>query len=210
MNLYYNTTAQCRVDEFNTRITARPVIHYGACPTWELHFYSGDPSETPEAVDLSGIISWRAAVDSDWNSTTEPMCRTLAADIDSIRKADGIISVPVNANTRRYLDVVEGRQSVAGWFELRGFDDRGNVALVALISITCSNSIDPTGGTEPEPVDNDTASMTWVKAEIARQLCYEYSADGSAWHNPPMIPDNDVYFRVRHGQGRRCGSLCTE
>ena len=123
MNLYYNTTAQCRVDEFNTRIAARPVIHYGACPTWELHFYSGDPSETPEAVDLSGIISWRAAVDSDWNSTTEPMCRTLAADIDSSRKAQGIISVPVNANTRRYLDAVEGRQSVAGWFELRGFDD---------------------------------------------------------------------------------------
>ena len=199
MNLYYNTTAQCRVDEFNTRIAAKPVIHYGAVPVWELHFYSGDPSETPEAVDLTDIISCRAAVDSDWNSSTEPMCRTLAADIDMSRKAQGIISVPVNANTQRYLSVVNGKQSVSGWFELRGFDVNGNVTLVVLLNITCNNSIDPAGGAEPEPVDNDTATMTWVRAVIAQQLYYEYSADGSTWHNPPMIPDTDIYFRVRHG-----------
>ena len=200
MNLYYNTTAQCRVDEFNTRIAAKPILHYGACPVWELHFYSGDPSETPEAVDLSDIISCRAAVDSDWNSSTEPMCRTLAADIDMSRKAQGIISVPVNANTQRYLTVVNGKQSVGAWFELRGFDDQGNVSLVVLLNITCSNSIDPTGGAEPEPVDNDTATMTWVKAEIAQQLYFQYSADGSTWHNPPMVSGTDVYFRVKHGQ----------
>lgn len=199
MNLYYNTTAQCRVDEFNTRIAAKPVIHYGACPTWELHFYSGDAGESPVPVDLSDIVSWRAAVDSDWNSSTEPMCRTLAVDIDSSRKSVGIISVPVNANTQRYLTVVNGKQSVSAWFELRGFDDQGNVAIVVLLNITCSNSIDPDGGAAPAPVDNDTATMTWVKAEIAQQLYYEYSADGSAWHNPPMIPDTDVYFRIRHG-----------
>ena len=200
MNLYYNTTAQCRVDENNTRIAAKPVIHYGACPTWELHFFSGDPGETPEVVDLSDIVSWRAAVDSDWNSNTEPMCRTLAADIDSSQAASGIISVPVNANTQRYHTVVNGKQSVGGWFELRGFDDQGNVSLVVLLNITCNNSIDPDGGAEPEPVDNDTATMTWVKAEIAQQLYFQYSADGSTWHNPPLVSGSDVYFRIRHGE----------
>ena len=200
MNLYYNTTAQCRVDENNTRIAAKPVLHYGACPTWKLHFFSGDPSETPEAVDLSDIVSWRAAVDSDWNASTEPMCRTLDEDIDASQAEDGIISVPVDANTQRYLTVVNGKQSVGGWFELRGFDDQGNVSLVVLLNITCNNAIDPTGGAEPEPVDNDTATMTWVKAVIAQQLYYEYSADGTTWHNPPMVPDTDVYFRIRHGQ----------
>ena len=167
MNLYYNTTAQCRVDENNTRIAAKPVIHYGACPTWTIHFFSGDPGQTPEAVDLSDIVSWRAAVDSDWNSSTEPMCRTLDADIDASQAADGIISVPVNANTQRYHTVVNGKQSVPAWFELRGFDDQGNVSLVVLLNITCSNSIDPDGGAEPEPVDNDTATMTWVTAQLA-------------------------------------------
>ena len=199
MKLYYNTTAQCRVDENNTRIAAKPVIHYGACPTWELHFFSGDPSETPETVDLSDIVSWRAAVDSDWNSNTEPMCRTLDADIDASQAENGIISVPVNANTQRYHTVVNGKQSVGAWFELRGFDDQGNVALVVLLNITCSNSIDPEGGAEPEPVDNDTATMTWTRAVIAQQLYYEYSADGSTWHNPPMVSGTDVYFRIRHG-----------
>ena len=200
MNLYYNTTAQCRVDENNTRIAAKPVIHYGACPTWELHFFSGDPSETPEAVDLSDIVAWRAAVDSDWNSSTEPMCRTLDEDIDASQAAAGIISVPVNANTQRYHTVVNGKQSVGAWFELRGFDDQGNVTLVVLLNITCSNSIDPTGGAEPEPVDNDTATMTWVKAEIAQQLYFQYSADGSTWHNPPLVSGTDVYFRIKHGE----------
>lgn len=166
MNLYYNTTVQCRVDEFNTRIAAKPVIHFGACPTWVLHFYSGDAGDSPVPIDLSDIVSWRAAVDSDWNSSTEPMCRTLAADIDSSRKAEGIISVPVNANTQRYLSVVDGKQSVAGWFELRGFNGSGNVAMVALLNITCSNSIDPDGGAAPGPVDNDTATMTWVRSLV--------------------------------------------
>ena len=200
MNLYYNTTAQCRVDENNTRIAAKPVIHYGACPTWVLHFFSGDPSETPEPVDLSDIVAWRAAVDSDWNSSTEPMCRTLDEDIDASQAADGIISVPVNANTQRYLAVVNGKQSVGAWFELRGFDDQGNVTLVVLLNITCSNSIDPTGGAEPEPVDNDTATMTWVKAVIAQQLYFQYSADGTTWHNPPLVSGTDVYFRIKHGE----------
>ena len=200
MNLYYNTTAQCRVDENNTRIAAKPIIHYGACPTWELHFFSGDPSETPEAVDLSDIVAWRAAVDSDWNGNTEPMCRTLDEDIDASQAAAGIISVPVNANTQRYHTVVNGKQSVGAWFELRGFDDQGNVTLVVLLNITCSNSIDPDGGAEPEPVDNDTATMTWVKAEIAQQLYFQYSADGSTWHNPPLVSGTDVYFRIRHGE----------
>lgn len=167
MNLYYNTTAQCRVDENNTRIAVKPVLHYGACPSWELHFFSGEPSKTPEAVDLSDIISWRAAVDSDWKGNTGPMCRTLDTDIDASRAEDGIISVPVNANTQAYQTAVNGKQSISGWFELRGFDDNGNVVLVALLDITCNNSIDPTGGAEPEPVDNDTATMTWVTAQIA-------------------------------------------
>ena len=136
MNLYYNTTAQCRVDENNVRIAAKPVLHYAACPDWVLHFYSGDPSETPVPVDLSDIVSWRAAVDSDWNSSTEPMCRTLAADIDASGKAQGIIRVPVNANTARYLAVVQGKQSVGGWFELRGFDDSGNVSTVPTIKVS--------------------------------------------------------------------------
>ena len=42
--------------------------------------------------------------------------------------------------------------------------------------------------------------MTWVKAVVAQQLYFQYSADGSNWHNPPMIPETDVYFRVRHGE----------
>lgn len=199
MNLYYNTTSQCRVDENNVRIAAKPVLHYAACPEWVLHFYSGDPSETPVPVDLSDIVSWRAAVDSDWNGSTEPMCRTLAADIDASGKAEGVIRVPVNANTARYLAVVQGKQSVNGWFELRGFDDGGNVALVCLLTITCYNAIDPTGGAEPEPVENDTATMTWVRAIVAQQLYYQYSADGSTWHNPPMVSWTDAYFRVKHG-----------
>ena len=162
MDLYYNTAAQCRVDEYNTRIAARPVLTYAACPTWVFHFFSGDPGETPEAVDLSDIISWRAAVDSDWNSETEPMCRTLAADIDMTQAAAGIITVPVNANTTRFLNVVNGKQSVGGWFELRGFDSNGNVVMVVLLQIICNNSIDPEGGLAPGPVEVDAASKTFV------------------------------------------------
>ena len=162
MNLYYNTTAQCRVDENNVRVKDRPVLHYAACPDWIIHFFSGDPSETPTSVNLTDITAWRAAVDSDWNSSTEPMCRTLAADIDMTQAAAGIITVPVNANTSRFLNVVNGKQSVGGWFELRGFDSNGNVVMVVLLQITCNNSLDPEGGLAPGPVEVDAASKTYV------------------------------------------------
>ena len=197
MDLYYNTTAQCRVDENNSRISAKPTLFYGAVPEWVLHFVAGEPSETPEAVDLSAVVSWRAAVDSDWKASTEPMCRTLSADIDKSEAGNGIIKVPVDANTANFLAAVQNKQSIPAFFELRGFDDGGNVVIVCLLNITAHNSIDPAGGQEPSPPPGDMATMAWVQAVVAAQLIYQYSADGASWH--ASLTSGDVYFRVKHG-----------
>lgn len=197
MDIFYNTTAQCRVDENNSRISVKPTLFYGAVPEWVLHFVEREPSETPQAVDLSAVISWRAAVDSDWKASTEPMCRTLNADIDKSGAENGIIKVPVDANTQTFLAAVQNKQSIPAYFELRGFDDQGNVVIVCLLNITAHNSIDPEGGQVPSPVPDDMASQAWVQAVIAQSLVYRYSADGANWH--ASLTSGDLYFEVKHG-----------
>ena len=198
MKIFYNLTRQCRVDEDNCRLTGKPVLYLGEKPEWELQLYAGELGSEPEYPDVSNVVSWRAAVDCDWTAATSPMCRTVSG-IDKSNAASGLLVVPINANTGRFASVLDGRQSRDGFFELRGFDDSGNVIQIVLINVTCHNSVDPDGVSELEELDSDAASMSWIRAVLAQQLIWEYSADGENWH-ADCANHVDLYQRVRHGQ----------
>ena len=197
MKLYYNMTRQCRVDEDNCRLTGKPVLYLGEKPVWELQLYSGELGIEPGIPDLSNIVSWRAAVDSDWTSSTSPMCRTIDG-IDKTQADTGLIKIPVNANTERFAQNLNGRQSIDAFFELRGFDDAGDVKVIILINIICHNAIDPEGGEPLEEIASDAASMAWTRAVLAQPLIWEYSEDGENWH-ANCVNHVDLYQRVRHG-----------
>ena len=167
MDLYYNLARQCRVDADNRQITSKPTIYLAEKPTWILHFYSGDPGSGTSAVDLSHVSVWRAAIDKDWSSTTDPMCRTVSG-IDVSRAGDGILAVPLNANTVQYASAVDGKKSVEAVFELRGYDSNGDIIIVIQFDVTAFGAIDPTGVTEPEEVPSGMASEAWVRAYIAQ------------------------------------------
>ena len=198
MKIFYNLTRQCRVDEDNCRLTGKPLLYLGEKPEWELHLYTGELGSEGKAADVSYVVVWRAAVDCDWSASTSPMCRTVSG-IDKSRAAAGIIGIPINANTLNFATAINGRQSRDGYFELRGFNDSGDVVCIILLGVTCHNAIDPDGVGELEEIDSDAASMSWTRSMLAQPLIWEYSADGENWH-ANCANHVDLYQRVRHGQ----------
>lgn len=174
MDLYYNLSRQCRVDADNNQISSKPTIYLAEKPTWTLHFYSGDPGSGTTAVDLSDVVTWRAAIDNDWTGTTVPMCRTISG-IDQTKAADGILGVPLNANTQRCSSAVEGKKSLDATFELRGYDSNGVVIRIIQMDVMVHNTVDPSEGQEV-PVD-----LSLVTAEAADVLAPKriYTSGGS-------------------------------
>ena len=165
MKIYYNTSKQCLVDEFNCQINSKPVLFFGEQPVWQLRLYQSEVGSEPENTDISGIASWRAAVDSDWDSKTEPMCRTVNGIAHNA--STGLLTIPLNANTVSFLDKLENRKSRDGYLEIRGYNYSGNVAMVIIIGIICHNTIDPEGDDELDVLDSNTASKGYVEALLA-------------------------------------------
>lgn len=199
MILCYNLTRQLPVDLDNCRINTKPLLFFGERPMWELHFFQGEPGAAGTAADLSGVVSLRAAVDTDWNGSTVPMCRTVDG-IDKSRAAEGVIGVPLDANTARYLEKLDNKKSVDAVFELRGFDDTGAAVLIVQIDITCRGAVDPEGGEVPAEPESDLASKSWTKGVLAQKLIFEYSIDGETnWHRV-CANHVDRFQRVKHGE----------
>lgn len=150
MDLYYDMTRQMRVDATGARVTGRPLLSYKEQPVWELHLVDGE--NLP--LDLSGLPSWRAAVDSDLLSSTEVMCRTLNDKIDKSNLAEGIVRVQLDANTTTFLAAVDGKENLPAYFELWGYDADGVKQIYLRIGITASSVVDPEGGEPPEAPDS--------------------------------------------------------
>ena len=179
MKIYYNTSGQYRVDESGTKtVTGKPMLRYKEQPVWELHFVDNENSP----VNLSGIAAWRAALDKDKSSSTEPMCRTLDAGIDRTRAQYGIIGVTLDANTEPFKTAVDGKvSSVKTYFELWGLDGDGKPVFYVTFETEAYGVVDPDGGTIPSPVPTGLCSIAEINAALVGQfpILGRLSVDGS-------------------------------
>lgn len=163
MRINYDVTLQSRVDDAGTRTNTVINLRYKEKPTWEIHFVSGGAS-----VNLAAAASWRAAVDKDYSSSTEPMCRSLSNSIDTSRASLGIISVTLDANTVSFFSAVDGKNtSLTGYFELCGIDKNGSCIHYVSFKISLSGVVDPHGGDLPSPVPTGLCSITEIEAALA-------------------------------------------
>lgn len=195
MDIYYNITNQYRVTDKGAKETNSPLLRYREQPVWWVHLVD----EINSPVDLSEVPSWRAAVDIDLDSKTEVMCRTLNDSIIKSRLADGAVGVPIDANTEKFLEKVDGKDNVRAKFELWGFDSGGAKRIYLRIAILVSAVVDPDGGEPPSPVDPDEAvRKTELEAMIARELVFEYSPDKTQIHTELLA--GDLWQRIRHGE----------
>ena len=166
MKIYYNITKQCLVDEFNCQVNSKPILFFGEKPLWQLQLYHGEVGIEPQKADVSHIVSWSSAVDTDWDHASEPMCRT-PDGIDTSSLSDGLLCIPMNANTVSFRDKLNGKRSCNGFWEVRGYDSTGNVVIVMIIDIVCHSTIDYDGKDAPdEPADN-IATKAWTNAILS-------------------------------------------
>lgn len=156
IDIFYDVNSEARVDSAGGNSIADLKLKYQATPTWRVNFLKVDKAAgTATPLDVSAAVAWSAAVDDDFNHTSEPMCRTLDADIDASQAADGIISVPLDANTSTFEAAIASNEKKRDvFFELRGFDAESQEIFSALIKIVAVNTIDPLGGDPPDPVGN--------------------------------------------------------
>ena len=194
--IYYDVLAGRRVTSTGALNNKTITLGYQSAPTWEIQLSSVDADAgTVTGLDLTAATAWKAAVDKDFNHTTDPMCRILNADIDSSRAADGIISLKVDANTSTFAAAVGTKEKISAYFELQGLNSSAEVIFEARFAITATNAIDPSGGTPPDPV-GDYYSKTEVDALLQAATVYQFSADGStSWHD--TYASTDKYYRER-------------
>ena len=97
------------------------------------------------------------------------MCRTVSG-IDVSRVADGILGIPINANTVQFAAAVNGKRSVNAVFERRGYDSNGDVVLVIQITVQAVGAIDPAGVSQLEEVPSGMASEAWVRSFLESKV----------------------------------------
>lgn len=188
LDLYYNYDARYLCDAVGDAIQDIPELAFCEQPEWIIHPVRA--GGTP--LDFSRVKAFRAAVDSDFKSETNVMCRTLA---ESITFDGETIRVPLDSNTQRFLEVVNGSESQVAYFELAGLDAAGKRIFYLIFRITARMILDP-GSTDTLPETSDLfADRTYVMALLRSGWAVQYSADGTQWSDDDTGAE---YIRIRN------------
>ena len=194
MLIYWNTQGfRSSASGDNILNDPPPVLYYASRPSWTVAVINPDGS----AADLSGVVTWRAAVDCDLNVTTTPMCRTLST---SITVSGNAVTVPLECDTAEFLAAVNGKAAVDSYFELWGYDSDALPVFYMRFSVTASAVVDPDGG-EPPEVSTGYITEAQARALIAGITpTFQYSADGSTgWHTAYTSGDHFQRMSVNDG-----------
>ena len=196
MNIYYNIKSQTRCNEQGIRLSGDfPAICFKQQPEWTLNLL--DDNGMP--FDLTGIESFRAAVDVDFSHSTAPVIRALDQDIDHSQKNNGILKISLNSNTVNFQQAVDGTINKKAYFELWGLDQNAKTKLYIMFEIRLSSVIDPDGGELPEEVLSDYMTVTRAQAILRAADEHQFTmnpADENAAHSDQT--EDDTYFRYRN------------
>lgn len=194
----WDFTNGVRCDSNGILVSKTPDIFYQQHPSWQVSFKTNAVG-TLSALDVSGATAWAAAIDTAYSNSGDPCCRTLNADIDSSGAASGNIVVSLDANTSSFLTAIataiDGR--VAGYFELRGLDGSGEMIYYAYFPVYLRNTLDPSGGTPPDPVGDyynkaETDALVGAKLSDAASDGKQYCRKDGAWSEISVTGIGDV------------------
>lgn len=153
------------IDETGAILMTVPTISYKANPTWELHFVTVAEDGAITPVNLTSATAWHAAIDTDFDSDTDPMVRTLDTGIDHSDALSGILKVSLNAATSSFYEKVNKKERVQAYFEVRGIDGEDKVIYDYHFRTYALGAIDPEGG-EPLPIESGGVTINDVNAIV--------------------------------------------
>ena len=183
------------IDSEGAFLMSTPSIGYQSYPKWELKFVKVNEDGSLVGVDMSQAVSWHAAVDTDFDSSTSPMVRTLDSEIDSSGASSGVIVVGLDAGTQGFYDKVNGREAVNAFFEIRGNDSTDRVIYDYRFRVNALGAVDPQGG-DPLPVVSGGVTVNDVYALLRAAPERRWSEDGVNWH--PTQAANDRWYQTRY------------
>ena len=186
------------LDVDGATLMERPTLAYMAAPQWQLQFVRIDEAGNMLPVDMTSAVAFHAAVDTDFDSSTEPMVRTLDSGIDHSESVSGIFVVNLDCSTTTFYNKVNGRQTIGAWFEFRGIDTNDKCIYDYKFQINALGSVDPQGG-DPLPPVSGGVSINDVYALLRSAVQYEFSANGVEWHTPQRT--GDIYYHSRYPEG---------
>lgn len=157
--IYYDVDRDYRSDTSGGKNGTVIRIGYQEGPEWRIVF-GRMVSNAWTALDVSDAATWEAAIDDDFDSATDPMCRTLDANIDDSQAASGIIDVTLDADTATYETAIGTDAKKTAYFRLKGLNGSSKIIYRAAFDIVAENDIDPAGGVAPDP-----ASSYYTKTE---------------------------------------------
>ena len=183
------------IDSEGAFLMSTPSIGYQSYPKWELKFVKVNEDGSLGSVDMSQAVSWHAAVDTDFDSSSSPMVRTLDDEIDSSGAGSGVIVVGLDAGTQGFYDKVNGRESVNAFFEIRGNDSTDRVIYDYRFRVNALGAVDPQGG-DPLPIVSGGVTVNDVYALLRAAPERRWSEDGVNWH--PTQAANDRWYQTRY------------
>ena len=183
------------IDGEGAFLMSNPSIGYQSYPKWELKFVKVNEDGSLGSVDMSPAVSWHAAIDTDFDSSSSPMVRTLDDEIDSSGASSGVIVVGLDAGTQGFYDKVNGRESVNAFFEIRGNDSTDRVIYDYRFRVNALGAVDPQGG-DPLPIVSGGVTVNDVYALLRAAPERRWSEDGVNWH--PAQAANDRWYQTRY------------
>ena len=157
---YYNVDDREFTLASGDRLRVVPELFYQERAVWRLCLRNGRGLP----IDISGVTAWQAAVDNNYCSGSAPMCRVLAdgiiADVES-----GAVEISLDAASAEFLSAVNGATVKPAYFELVGFNSRGDRALFVSFEIAARMTLDP-DPTAPGEIPESLATKTQVSAIV--------------------------------------------
>lgn len=137
IKLFINQNKQL-VDENGAKTMNKPLVFLGEIAQIELNFCDSTVAGLAP-LDMSYISSAIAAIDTDFDTTTAPMCHN--DDVDCSQAASGIFNISLDTNTEQFLSKVQGKQNVAATFEFRGKNSSDETVYVIQLPVNCTGAI---------------------------------------------------------------------
>ena len=143
------------------------------------------------------VQSIYCALDADFIAATAP-AMLITQGVTMREVADGVcFSIPFQGATAELRALIGNAAARPIYEEIGGYDADGAKLFSFRFPVTVTAEIYPGSGLPPVYGDPAYLNAAQIEAAMARQLIYEYSADGDSWHSGLM--SGDLYFRVKNG-----------
>lgn len=201
-----NETLAAVRDYANAKNATAPTLVRGAACCLKMRlFANSDGTEPYPMEDLSSVVSWSWAMDSDFDAATayklvgdneKITLASIEGEIDGEVLSYTEISIPMThmntAELAEWLGTRESQNTLAG--ELCGYDASGELIFILQVkSFTIRNRI--TSLSDPLDLATEYLTEAQVRALIAAGLECQFSVSGDEWHDKQSA--SDLFLRLR-------------